>query len=102
MERIYIARYLEDGDFFIDSKKRIWQAFITIGHWKKDYYLDASTYVNCRWQKWFIGADKCRLIGKVDPDVEIKMYYQKEEKIVTREQFIEFIESKKLIKVPKR
>lgn len=102
MERIFIGKYLEDGDYFIDSKKRIWQAFITIGHWKKDYHLDASTYVNRRFQKWFIGTNTCRYIGKADPDIEIKMYYQNEIVVVTKMQFIEFIETNKLTKILKR
>lgn len=102
MDKIYIGKYLEDGDYFIDSKRRMWQAFITIGHWKKNYHLDTSTYINSRFQKWFIGTNTCRLIGRADPDIEIKMYYQNEIVVVPKDQFIEFIETKKIIKVPKK
>jgi hypothetical protein len=99
---VYIGKYLQDGDKFIDSKKRVWTCSITIGRWKRDYWIDSSTYVDCKCNLLKNVAGK--LIDtkkKAEFDIEINMHFENTHKVVSKQEFIDFIENKLLIKVSK-
>lgn len=99
---VYIGRYLQDGDVFIDSKNRKWICSISIGRWKRDYWIDENTYVDAKCNLYKNIAGKLTATGKkADFNIEVNMQFEKIHKAVSKEQFIEFIEKKQLVKVSK-
>jgi len=101
-QQIFIGRYLQDGDKFIDSKNRVWTCSITIGHWKRDYWIDSSTYVDSKCKLFKMVAGKLIDTKKrADFDIEINMEFENIHKVVSKHEFIDFIENKRLIKISK-
>ena len=99
---VLIGKYLQDGDVFIDSKKRRWICSISIGMWKRDYWIDDNTYVDAKCNLHKNVAGKLIATGKkADFNIQVNMQFETTHKAVSKEQFIEFIENKLLIKISK-
>ena len=94
-----ISFYVETGDRFIDSKRKIWTAEVPIGEFKRNYYPSENTYVDHRRRLWSIGVDRCRLIGKPDPDIEVVLKYEDQIHVVEPEKFVEYVQKKLLVKI---
>ena len=99
---VLIGKYLQDGDVFIDTKNRRWICSISIGRWKRDYWIDDNTYVDAKCNLHKNVAGKLIATGKkADYDIEVNMQFETTQKTFSKEQFIEFIQNRYLKKISK-
>jgi hypothetical protein len=94
-----ISFFVDTGDRFIDSKKRIWRAEVPIGYWKKNYAPTESTWVDSKKRLWSIGARSCKMIGKPDPDIEVVLKFEDQTVVLEPEKFVDLVQKKILVKI---